>query len=58
LGIVFKDLPANMFGCFIIGIFAPYKAEFSKTIPTLNLLVMTALCGSITTWSSWNITLS
>ncbi|KAK1743817.1 fluoride export protein [Skeletonema marinoi] len=64
-GALFIDLPDNMFGSFIIGFFTGHSSEW-PAIPFLkhdhplqgeqglHLGIRTALCGSLTTFSSWN----
>lgn len=64
-GALFIDLPANMLGSFIIGFFTGHSSEW-PAIPFLkhdhplqrelglHLGIRTALCGSLTTFSSWN----
>jgi fluoride ion exporter CrcB/FEX len=64
-GALFIDLPVNMFGSFIIGFFTGHSSEW-PAIPFLkhdhplqgdeglHLGIRTALCGSLTTFSSWN----
>lgn len=68
-GIIFDDLPANLLGCFIMGLMQPTNAlDLPKEIPvawlrhnhrfqsneTLHLAIRTGFCGSLTTFSSWN----
>jgi len=64
-GALFIDLPDNMLGSFIIGFFTGHSSEW-PAIPFLkhdhplqgeqglHLGIRTALCGSLTTFSSWN----
>ena len=64
-GALFIDLPGNMLGSFIIGVFTGHSSEW-PAIPFLkhdhplqenkglHLGIRTALCGSLTTFSSWN----
>jgi fluoride ion exporter CrcB/FEX len=64
-GALFIDLPANMFGCFIMGFLTGHHKDW-PTLPWLehdhplqydeglHLGLKTALCGTITTLSSWN----
>lgn len=61
-GALFRDLPANLLGSFVMGL-----VSFSgKTIPWLSkdhpiqqddlfhLMISTGFCGSLTTFASWN----
>jgi len=54
-GSLFRDLPSNMIGCFILGILThkdhPLQKDHYKTFHT-GLGV--GFCGSLTTFSSWN----
>ena len=66
---VFSDLPANMLGCFIMGLlqpcsdlnlltdssipWLPYRHPF-QSATLLHLCLRTGFCGSLTTLSSWN----
>ena len=64
-GALFIDLPDNMIGSFIIGFFTGHSTEW-PALPFLkhdhplqgdqglHLGIRTALCGSLTTFSSWN----
>jgi CrcB protein len=64
-GALFIDLPANMFGCFIMGFLTGHHKDWPM-LPWLehdhplqydeglHLGLKTALCGAITTLSSWN----
>jgi fluoride ion exporter CrcB/FEX len=64
-GALFTDLPANMFGSFIMGLMTGHSSEW-PAIPWLrhdhplqiedglHVGLKTALCGTITTFSSWN----
>lgn len=63
-GALFTDLPANMLGCFIAGLIAPNNTE--RRLPwfrhdhalqqnqVLHAALKVGLCGSLTTFSSWN----
>lgn len=64
-GALFIDLPANMFGSFLMGYFTGHNVDWpvmpclSHAHPWqqdkgLHLGIRTALCGSFTTFSSWN----
>ena len=64
-GALFLDLPGNMFGSFIMGIMTGHSSEwpaipfFAHDHPLqdnkgLHVGIRTALCGSLTTFSSWN----
>jgi len=68
-GIIFADLPANLLGCFIMGLFQssltlglPVTAPIAFVNPTssfqrwdvMHLAIRTGFCGSLTTFSSWN----
>jgi len=69
-GIIFADLPANMFGSFIMGFFASC-ATLQLAVSTINIPwlppthpfqkmtilhkgITTGFCGSLTTFSGWN----
>ena len=64
-GALFIDLPANMFGSFIMGLLTGHSKDW-PVLPwlthdhplqyhdSLHLGLKTALCGTITTFSSWN----
>lgn len=64
-GALFLDLPANMFGSFIMGIMTSYSTSW-PVMPCLahdhplqenkglHVGIRTALCGTLTTFSSWN----
>ena len=64
-GALFIDLPANMFGSFIMGFLTGHSKDW-PVLPwlthdhplqyhgSLHLGLKTALCGTITTFSSWN----
>lgn len=54
----FVSLPANFLGCIIMGIFSPAKIRISTYSPSLALFIGTGFCGSLTTWSSWNLEMS
>lgn len=64
-GALFIDLPANMFGSFIMGYYTGHSVDWpampclSHDHPLqeekgLHVGLKTALCGSLTTFSSWN----
>ncbi len=64
-GALFIDLPANMLGSFFMGLVTPLyddipvlswlKADHRlQEYPTMHLSLRTALCGSLTTFASWN----
>mmetsp|Transcript_7060 Transcript_7060/g.10113 ORF Transcript_7060/g.10113 Transcript_7060/m.10113 type:complete len:527 (-) Transcript_7060:109-1689(-) len=68
-GIVFADFPANMLGCFIMGLMlAGDKLVLPLDVPiawlspdhffqrwdVIHLAIRTGFCGSLTTLSSWN----
>jgi fluoride ion exporter CrcB/FEX len=66
-GALFIDLPANIIGCLIMGYFTSYpNYKYWPAFPclshehpwqhasSLHLGIRTGLCGSITTFSSWN----
>lgn len=64
-GALFIDLPANVFGSFILGLVTGHSGEwpampcFHQDHPVqkqtgLHVGLRTALCGSLTTFSSWN----
>ncbi|KAJ2391083.1 hypothetical protein H4S02_001510 [Coemansia sp. RSA 2611] len=46
---------AQMLGCFIMGIATRTKGVLLRYSPALNLGITTGLCGSITTFSSWQL---
>ncbi|KAL7543344.1 hypothetical protein ACHAXR_012661 [Thalassiosira sp. AJA248-18] len=64
-GALFLDLPANMFGSFIMGFMTSFSGDW-PAIPCLahdhplqddkglHVGIKTALCGTLTTFSSWN----
>ena len=68
-GIIFADLPANLFGSFLMGLFQdgtvlglavpiaiawlPAQHPFQKAT-LLHVAFKTGFCGSLTTFSSWN----
>ncbi|GJP84184.1 hypothetical protein CLOP_g14272 [Closterium sp. NIES-67] len=52
---VFIDLPANIVGCFIMGVVGvAAKRHISAYSEHLAIGLATGLCGSITTFASWN----
>lgn len=65
-GALFADLPANMVGCFIMGIMTSLQPDLWPPIPwfrpdhplqqhdAYHVGIRTGLCGSITTFASWN----
>ena len=64
-GALFLDLPANMLGSFIMGYFTSHSADWPvmpflshdhplQKATGLHMGIKTALCGSLTTFSSWN----
>jgi len=68
-GAIFIDLPANMLGSLIMGLMIPSSSDREKRIPTMpwlkpnhilqsntrmHVALQTALCGSLTTFASWN----
>jgi fluoride ion exporter CrcB/FEX len=55
---VFADLPCNFFGCFIMGIYVPSKNIWNTISPALSLGIGTGMCGCITTWSAWNLSIT
>ncbi|KAJ2645096.1 hypothetical protein GGF44_000161 [Coemansia sp. RSA 1694] len=48
---------AQMLGCFVMGAAMPLKGVLQSYSPALNTGVTTGLCGSITTFSSWQLLL-
>ncbi|KAJ2804002.1 hypothetical protein H4R20_002676 [Coemansia guatemalensis] len=52
---IYGLLWAQMVGCFIMGIATRTKGVLMRYSPALNLGVTTGLCGSITTFSSWQL---
>jgi fluoride ion exporter CrcB/FEX len=68
-GIIFADLPSNLFGSFLMGLFQdgtvlglavpmsiawlPVQHPFQKAA-VLHVAFKTGFCGSLTTFSSWN----
>lgn len=68
-GIIFSDLPGNLLGAMIMGLLLSTDAmSLPKTFPiawlnenshfqtfdTIHFAIKTGLCGSLTTFSSWN----
>ena len=68
-GAVFIDLPANMLGSLLMGLMIPSSTDREKHIPTMpwlkpnhilqsntrmHVALQTGLCGSLTTFASWN----
>lgn len=65
-GALFADLPPNMLGCFIMGLVTSLKPDVWPPLPWLgqdnplqrfdayHVGIRTGLCGTITTFSSWN----
>lgn len=64
-GALFIDLPANMFGSFIMGLMTGFSVDWPvvpclahdhpwQEMSGLHLGIKTALCGTLTTFSSWN----
>ncbi|KAJ2083055.1 hypothetical protein H4R24_001094 [Coemansia sp. RSA 988] len=52
---IYGLLWAQIVGCFIMGIATRTKGILMRYSPALNLGVTTGLCGSITTFSSWQL---
>lgn len=68
-GIIYADIPSNMFGSFLMGLFlsgsalglhvdvpfgvAPITSQF-QAWDIVHLGIRTGFCGSLTTYSSWN----
>lgn len=69
-GALFIDLPANMLGCFLIGLFVAGdvttktpvdmpiaflgRRNFFQTWTSTHVGIRAGLCGSLTTFASWN----
>lgn len=68
-GIVFADLPANLLGCFFMGLMqdgttlglaiplpVAWLSPLSgfQSMTAIHLAIKTGFCGSLTTFSSWN----
>jgi fluoride ion exporter CrcB/FEX len=68
-GIIFADLPANMLGSFVMGVFQNGAAlgvampmaiawlkpyDAFQDMPILHKAITTGFCGSLTTFSGWN----
>lgn len=65
-GAVFSDLPANMIGSFIMGLLTSLKPDVWPAFPwlhrdhplqrndALHFGIQTGMCGSLTTFASWN----
>jgi CrcB protein len=65
-GALFLSLPPNMIGCFIMGLMSNLEPERWPPIPwfradhplqqhdALHVALRTGLCGSLTTFASWN----
>lgn len=51
--IVFYDLAANVFGCFVLGCHVSLKQHLRMPGP-LSLAISTGYAGSVTTFASWN----
>jgi fluoride ion exporter CrcB/FEX len=45
---LFVDLPANAFGSFLAGAYAPFKANTLRTIPDIHHGLSTGYLGSVT----------
>ena len=65
-GALFIDLPANMFGSFVLGLMTPAnkdipalpwfkRSHYIQTNDSMHTSIRTGFCGSLTTFSSWNI---
>ncbi|KAI8321660.1 hypothetical protein GQ54DRAFT_297854 [Martensiomyces pterosporus] len=52
---VFVLVWPQMIGCFIMGMATRLKGVLASHSPALNLGITTGLCGSITTFSSWQL---
>jgi CrcB protein len=48
-------LHAHLLGCFLMGLFTAGKQGISDVSAVLFLTLSTGLCGSITTFSSWQL---
>lgn len=65
-GALFADLPANMFGCFVMGLVTSLQPDLWPPLPWLSpdhplqqhdayhVGIRSGLCGCITTFASWN----
>ena len=65
-GALFIDLPANMVGCFIMGLMTSLQPDLWPPLPwfrsdhplqqhdAYHVAIRTGLCGCITTFASWN----
>eukprot|EP00934_Nitzschia_sp_Nitz4_P006860 Nitzschia sp. Nitz4//scaffold114_size70088//55057//56429//NITZ4_005986-RA/size70088-augustus-gene-0.11-mRNA-1//-1//CDS//3329533450//6850//frame0 len=63
-GALFRDLPANLLGSFIMGFFTPHrhalffpwwpKQHPLQNVPMVPPAITVGLCGCLTTFASWN----
>ncbi|KAI9297767.1 hypothetical protein K502DRAFT_66503 [Neoconidiobolus thromboides FSU 785] len=53
--IVIPLLYTQFVGCMILGLITPLKAHIASKHPSLYSSISSGLCGSITTFSSWNL---
>eukprot|EP00854_Cymbomonas_tetramitiformis_P026736 gene26736-32849_t len=53
--IVAHNLPANMLGCFLMGIVVGFQDHIKPPHPTVYAGLTAGLCGCLTTFSSWNL---
>ena len=51
--IVFYDLPANILGCFLMGLFTGSQHWLLTYFPAVFTGLTTGLCGTLTTFSGW-----
>ncbi|KAI7825938.1 CrcB-like protein-domain-containing protein [Kickxella alabastrina] len=52
---IYELIWTQMVGCFIMGVATRTKGMLMSLSPALNLGITTGLCGSITTFSSWQL---
>ena len=61
-GALFRDLPANIFGSFVMGLISSSKTKIpwlskdhrAQKDDLFHLMISTGFCGSLTTFASWN----
>ena len=51
----FPTFPVNFLGCLVMGFFVAAKTRINNYSSSLGLFIGTGFCGSLTTWSTWNL---